>query len=201
MTTGSPTPVDEASGPPVLDCYRDVLDGGAEHYVAQLSGTERIVATLRIEPARGVPLSALRRAGVPAVPDDAGAVVRLAADVGDEGTAGLARVSGEALLARRLEADDGFWLTACPESLAPIAEALGWRFLSPAASGRPVSGATRPMVLLLDDVARFEQLGSPLAAAAREGVPSAARLELLLDALGLDEAATATALPALRSAG
>jgi hypothetical protein len=185
MSAAAPNlpPNAEADGPR-LDCFRYLMDDGVEHHVAQLEGAERIVATLRLESVRTAPLAMLRRIGVTTLPDSDGAYVLCSADGDDAGLEGLALLTAAVLERRRREADDGFWLCACPLALVDAALALGWRRV-PAASTAEADADTVPLVLLADDTAHFARLGSPLATL--DGAPAdpTPRWAELLEALGL----------------
>ncbi len=187
MSAAAPNlpPNAEADGPR-LDCFRYLMDGGVEQHVAQLEGDERIVATLRLESVRTAPLAMLRRIGVTTLPDSDGAYVLCSADGDEAGLEGLAVLTAAALEARRRDADDGFWLGACPLALVDAALALGWRRLPAAVTAETHADADAvPLVLLADDTAHFARLGSPLAAL--EGAPAepTPRWTELLEALGL----------------
>jgi hypothetical protein len=175
-------PQSDAS-PPRIDVFRDRLDAGVEHHVAQLHGEERIVATLRLEPVRSAPLRTMARIGVSVLPEAEGAYATLVAEADAAGRAGLELATLAALAARRRDADDTFWLAACPAALAPVATALGWRLL-PRAADAPAQQAA-PAVLLLDDVAYFSLIGSPLAAIPPRSTPPAVQPQALRDAFGL----------------
>jgi hypothetical protein len=183
----------EADGPR-LDCFRYLMDDGVEHHVAQLEGAERIVATLRLESVRTAPLAMLRRIGVTTLPDADGAYVLCSADGDDAGLEGLALLTAAVLERRRREADDGFWLCACPLALVDAALALGWRRV-PAASTAEADADTVPLVLLADDTAHFARLGSPLATL--DGAPAdpTPRWAELLEALGLSAIDAETEAP------
>ncbi len=171
---------------PRLDCFRYLMDDGVEHHVAQLEGDERIVATLRLESVRTAPLAMMRRIGVTTLPDADGAYVLCSADGDDAGLEGLALLTAAVLERRRREADDGFWLGACPLALVDAALALGWRRVPAASTAAAEADAdTVPLVLLADDTAHFARLGSPLATL--DGAPAepTPRWAELLEALGL----------------
>ncbi|HMS79185.1 MAG TPA: hypothetical protein PKC20_06575, partial [Burkholderiaceae bacterium] len=59
MSEAAPTSADALR----IDVFRERLDAGVEHHVAQLHGDERIVATLRLEPVGTAPLRTLSRVG------------------------------------------------------------------------------------------------------------------------------------------
>jgi hypothetical protein len=165
-----------------VDCYRHRLDDGVEHYVAHLHDTERIVASLRIEPVRTAPVRRMREVGAPALPDDAGAYLHACADDDEAGAFALRLLMSAALAVRRRDAGDAFWLAGFEQPLDETARGLGWRDLH----GAPRDARGRvPMVMLLDDAERLERIGSPLASAARAAGPDAARLAMLVDAFGL----------------
>jgi hypothetical protein len=166
-----------------IDLFRDRLDGGVEHHVAQLHGDERIVATLRLEPVLAAPLRTLAQIGAPVLPDTEGAFVTLSAEGDAAGHAGLTLATLGALASRRRDADDAFWLAGCPDALVQAAIELGWRAL-PRAPGTPPSSGT-PLVLLVDDVAHLEAIDSPLAAIPPRATPRPIAPSVLLEALGL----------------
>lgn len=169
--------------PPIdLDVYRYRLDAGGEHYVAQQADGERIVATLRLDVVRTAPIAMLRRLGLKVLPDTDGAYAHLAAEPDAAGIAGLAEVMATAYAVRADDPDDGFWLAACPAALTDIASAIGWRMIpQDDAAGR----ADVPMVLLLDELERFERIDSPLARAAPDRPIRPERLAALLVSLEL----------------
>lgn len=171
-----------------FECFRYRVDGDAELFVAHLADSERMVASLRLEPVSTAPLSTLRRLGARVLPDPEGAYAYLAADPDAIGLAGLAAVTTAAFHARRCEAGDGFWLAACPDGLLPALVGQGWR---PLPSGDARSAGPTAVVLLFDDTERFARLGSPLA---RVAAPArAARLGAFLEAFGLEPDGLATA--------
>lgn len=176
---------------PRIDLFRDRLDGGVEHHVAQLHGGERIVATLGLHPVRTAPLRTLSRIGAATLPDTEGAYATMSADADASGEAGLTLATLAALALRRREADDLFWLAACPAPLVPDAIALGWRPVPRSAD--ETACADTPLVLLVDDLEHLEAVGSPLAAVPPR--PRSPRIApaLLLDALGLPACARACA--------
>jgi len=187
-TESKQPPHAEADGPR-LDCFRYLMDDGVEHHVAQLEGAERIVATLRLEPVRTAPLAMLRRIGVTTLPDADGAYVMCSADSDDAGLQGFALLTAAALERRRREADDGFWLAACPLALIDAALALGWRRVPAAVTtATRVDADTVPLVLLVDDTAHFARLGSPLATLDGAPADTTPRWADLLEAFGVPAA-------------
>lgn len=187
-----PTATDRDERPtdgPRLEALRYLLDGGVEHHVAQIEGEERIVATLRIESARTVPLRELRRLGARTLPDAEGARVGIAADDDEAGRAGFALLTAVALHARRTTTDDAWWLADCPPALRELALALGW---VPMPAGPDAAPDTVALVLATDDVAHFEAIGSPLAALPAGSPPDASRAESVREAFGLPASAAAT---------
>jgi hypothetical protein len=132
---------------------------------------------------RTAPLRTLSRIGVSVLPEAEGAYATLAADVDDAGRAGLELATLAALAARRRDADDAFWLAACPAPLVQVATALGWRLL-PRAADAPARQAS-PAVLLLDDVAWLSLIGSPLAAIPPRAQPPRIAPQALREAFGL----------------
>jgi hypothetical protein len=181
-----PTPVQPSvplSGDedPVFECYRYRVDGDVELHVAHLADSERMVASLRLEPVATAPLRTLRHIGARVLPGADGAYVHLAADPDEVGAAGLAAVVASAMIARRHEADDAFWIAACPAALLHVVLAHGWRALS---IGPADPARTSPVALLLDDRERFARLRSPLACATAQARPG--RLGTLLEAFGLE---------------
>lgn len=179
MSEAAPTSADALR----IDVFRERLDAGVEHHVAQLHGDERIVATLRLEPVRTAPLRTLSRIGVAVLPEAEGAYATIAADPDEAGRAGFELVTLSALATRRPDSDDTFWLAACPAGLGPLATSLGWRLLARLADAP--ADAPQPAVLLLDDVAYFALIGSPLAAIPPRGAPPQVAPASLRDAFGL----------------
>ncbi len=176
---------------PRLDLFRDRLDGGVEHHVAQLHDAERIVASLRLEPVRTAPLRTLARIGASVLPQAEGAYASMAGDPDPAGRAGLVLATMAALANRRREADDAFWLAACPVALVPTAVGLGWRPL-PNVNDPSVREAV-PVVLVVDDAEHFAAIGSPLATVPSRGTPSPTPPRALLDALGVQTSAAGAA--------
>jgi hypothetical protein len=200
-TESNPPPYAEADGPR-LDCFRYLMDDGVEHHVAQLEGAERIVATLRLEAARTAPLAMLRRIGVTTLPDADGAYVLYTADGDDLGLQGLALLTSAALERRRREANDSFWLSACPLALVDAALALGWRRVPAAVSaGARADADSVPLVLLADDTAHFARLGSPLAMLHGAPADATPRWAGLLEAFGVPatEAEAEAGIPRLKA--
>jgi hypothetical protein len=179
--TQSVSPSD--ANPLRIDVFRDRLEAGVEHHVAQIHGDERIVATLRLDPVRSAPLRTMARIGVSVLPEAEGAYATLVAEADAAGHAGLELATLAALAARRRDADDTFWLAACPAALVQRATALGWRLL-PRAADAPAQQAV-PAVLLLDDVEYFSLICSPLAAIPPRSTAPAVPPQVLRDAFGL----------------
>ena len=175
-------PSPDGHSPIILDVVRYRLDAGGEHYVAQQADGECIVATLRLDAVRTAPIAMLRRLGLNVLPDTDGAYAHLAAEPDAAGSAGLTEVLASAYAVRADDPDDGFWLAACPAALADIAAAIGWRILARVDASHQ---ADVPMVLLLDELERFERIGSPLAQAAPDRPIQPARLASLLENLEL----------------
>ncbi|MEI7444873.1 MAG: hypothetical protein WCK28_08295 [Burkholderiales bacterium] len=178
-------PADATVTGPRLEALRYTLDGGVEHHVAQLEGEERIVATLRIEPARSVPLRELQRLGVRTLPDAEGARVGIAADDDVAGRAGFVLLTAVALHTRRASPDDAWWIAECPAALRDTARALGWISIP---AGPDAAPDTQAILLPTDDIAHLAAIGSPLA-----GLPFAehadpARAEAVREAFGLPTA-------------
>ncbi|MFM1988951.1 MAG: hypothetical protein RJA99_1908 [Pseudomonadota bacterium] len=175
-------PADASAAGPRLEALRYLLDGGVEHHVAQIEGEERIVATLRIEPARSVPLRELQRLGARTLPDAEGARVGIAADDDEAGRAGFALLTTVALHARRTSTEDAWWLAECPAALQEVALALGWIAIP---AGPDAAPGTLALVLPTADVAHLEAIGSPLAELPAGGPPDASRIETVREAFGL----------------
>ena len=187
--TPSAAPADADLDSRCLDATRYRLDGGVEHHVAQLVGEERIVATLRIDPARAVPLRELKRLGARTLPDADGARVGLSADDDAAGRTGFALLVATALHARRAAEDDAWWLAACPPALVETALALGWERVPGADDA---GDGTVALALVLDDVERLAAIGSPLARVparpATDAADPGARVHAVREALGLPPA-------------
>lgn len=175
-------PADPTAGGPRLEALRYLLEGGVEHHVAQIEGDERIVATLRIEPARTVPLRELQRLGAHTLPDADGARVGISADDDEIGHAGFVLLTAVALHARRAAADDAWWLAECPPALRDTALALGWVGIP---AGPDAAPGTLAMVMATDDIAHLEAIGSPLARLPLAGPTDVARAEAVREAFGL----------------
>lgn len=178
----------------VVDHVRYRLDDEVDLYLSEAGASERMIASLRIEPMRVARLRTLERTGAAWLPDVDGALVHVAADADRRGADALTELLCAACEDRGARLDEPAWLARCPWPLLPLLHALGWRDWPVARSAS--HGADVPIVLLLDDVAHLRRQGSPLAGALSARTPRIERAEALLAALA-DGSVTAAARPAV----
>jgi len=155
-----PVPSSPSDAAVVFECSVCRLDPDVEVYVAQAIGSERMAASLRIEPVRGASRRAIERLGAAWLPDLDGALVQFFADDDPAGHAAILALLARACAQRSQERDEAAWIGRCPTALRPTLRALGWRDWPPAGEAAVPSD---PMVLLLDDPALLVASSSPLA--------------------------------------
>lgn len=168
-----------------LVLYR--LDDDVDLYLSEAPASERMIASLRIEPMRVARLRTLERTGAAWLPDVDGALVHVAAESDARGTAALVELLCAACGDRAARLDEPAWLTRCPWTLVPLLRSLGWRDWP--ATEQAARGPDVPMVLVLDDVEQLRRIDSPLAAALSVRTCRAERAATLLAALAAEQGA------------
>jgi hypothetical protein len=168
--------------PVPLECHGYRVDAGVELYVAQPYGTERLVASLRIEPVRTASRHSIERLGAAWLPDLDGALVLFSADDDPRGHAALVELLELACRHRGHEPDEAAWIGRCPRALLPGLLAQGWREW-PDTGGEPADAV--PVTLLLDDHPHLADLGSPLADALAGRAPRPDRIAEILGTLDM----------------
>lgn len=176
----------EAADDDPLDHVLYRLDDDVDLYLSEAPVSERMIASLRIEPIRVARLRTLERTGAAWLPDVDGALVHVAADADARGEAALVELLCAACEDRAARLDEPAWLARCPWTLLPLLRSLGWRdWPASADAGR---GADVPVVLVLDDLAHLRRLRSPLAEALASRADRAERAASLLAALDAEPA-------------
>jgi len=182
---------DTERAPALLEQALFRLDDDVDLYLSEAPESERLVASLRIEPMRLARLKALVDTGAAWLPDVDGALVHLAADADGEGEAALVDLLCTACEERSARLDEPAWLARCEPGLLPLLRTLGWRDWpsTPAHAADPAL----PMVLVLDDLEYLERLRSPLAQALASRSGRADRAVALLAGLGAEREPAARA--------